>query len=905
MKHTNNLVLIIIGLILFCLFIYVIRLFYKKYRENSENTDVNQDEIVTFIKTNDTAIEQFVEAVVKASEYGISGWGAINHYNEQSKTLTEQSEEQYNTLTVANKTEEVEQAIGNIRQNSQLILMKFNTANSKVVSTEKYIGCYKRTENITTGNNQETDFSRNVEGKTPDYFEDLIVPNEGAFYTWEQCATIARNLNYPYFGMAQGYRTYDVNLGQCRLYVDDTKQPWQDGDDTNNPLGTKVDDYLCSPPNHIMSDSSEWNEYVTAYGEQDGYGSVNGSPGRYGINPYKSSESSDKIAVEVDGTVQSVAPRLGGRNGMIAIYQARTKLDNSVEPIVAQPDDPECEQFKAENFRVSVNNVYPIDEDGRDLPLPHPNYGPNNEGDCRDPDTKKWWYNPQYLDPNDHPEWDPWLLNNSQTGDFVKWPEVDYLLSNKNLWLIVTDDFKVRGLVDMKYAELIDRETGAILAENVRIDNINDDSVTYSTAKDESGNILGTALFNPYREFDKRADDRCGVPQVNCYWIDAIKQRNEGNSCDKFVHMSDNGLYYGYARKCNDSEGGHRNDINAKDAKARCAQSKATPYKNNQTNNNKFAGSRPTKDRREDSKGWFFKCPSFLDDELSANAQALLLNRTLEEDELGDFKVAPPIPGIQGPPGTPGRQGPRGREGPAGLNGINGEVGETGPQGPIGPRGPTGAPGPRGAPGASTVEAENAANSANQAAGSAQQSAGSAQTAAGSANDAAGAAQTAASEAQAAAGVAAGAGALISDVEDALKDAQDASAAALNIAGGLEETQSNIQNAVADAEADALEAARAAQEAGQTLTSAQQALLDAQNAAGDAEADALEAARAAEEAGQTLTIAQQALLDAQDAAAEAQNAAQDARDAANSGGGGGGGGAGGLSINSAGYLGSF
>ena len=103
--------------------------------------------------------------------------------------------------------------------------MKFNTANSKVVSTEKYIGCYKRTENITTGNNQETDFSRNVEGKTPDYFEDLIVPNEGAFYTWEQCATIARNLNYPYFGMAQGYRTYDVNLGQCRLYVDDTKQP--------------------------------------------------------------------------------------------------------------------------------------------------------------------------------------------------------------------------------------------------------------------------------------------------------------------------------------------------------------------------------------------------------------------------------------------------------------------------------------------------------------------------------------------------------------------------------------------------------------------------------------------------------------------------------------------------------
>ena len=81
-------------------------------------------------------------------------------------------------------------------------------------------------------------------------------------------------------------------------------------------------------------------------------------------------------------------------------------------------------------------------------------------------------------------------------------------------------------------------------------------------------------------------------------------------------------------------------------------------------------------------------------------------------------------------------------------------------------------------------------------------------------------------------------------MEDALKDAQDASAAALNIAGGLEETQSNIQNAVADAEADALEAARAAQEAGQTLTSAQQALLDAQNAAGDAEADALEAARA-------------------------------------------------------------
>ena len=48
----------------------------------------------------------------------------------------------------------------------------------------------------------------------------------------------------------------------------------------------------------------------------------------------------------------------------------------------------------------------------------------------------------------------------------------------------------------MKYAELIDRETGAIIAENVRIDNINDDSVTYSTAKDESGNILGLSLIH-------------------------------------------------------------------------------------------------------------------------------------------------------------------------------------------------------------------------------------------------------------------------------------------------------------------------------------------------------------------------------------------------------------------------
>ena len=886
MKHANNLVLIIIGLILFSLFIYVIRLFYKKYRENSENTDVNQDEIVTFIKTNDTEIQKFMDATLKASEYGISGWGAINHYNEQSKTLTEQSEEHYNALTVGNKTQEVETAISNIRQNSQTILTTFNTANSKVVSTEKYMGCYKRTENITTGGAaKETDISRSVEGKTPTYFEDLIVPNDGAFYTWDQCATIARNLNYPYFGMAQGYRTYDVNLGQCRLYIDDKRQPWQDGDDTNNPLGTKVVDDICSPPNHIMSDSVAWGQYVTTYGEQGGYGSVDGSPGRYGINPYKSSESSDKITVEVDGVVQSVAPRLGGRNGMIAIYQARTKLDNSNEPILPQPDDPECEQFKANNFRVNVNNVYPIDEDGRDLPLPHPNYGPNNEGDCRDPDTKKWWYNPQYLDPNDHPEWDPWLLNNSQTGDYVKWPEVDYLLSNKNLWLIVTDDFKVRGLVDMKYAELIDRETGAILAEKVQIENINDDSVTYSTAKDEYGNILGTALFNPYREFDKRADDRCGVPQVNCYWIDAIKQRNEGVGCDKFVHMSDNGLYYGYARKCSDSEGGHRNDINAKDAKARCAQSRATPYRNNQTNNNKFAGSRATKDRPEDSKGWFFKCPSFLDDELSANEQALILNRTLEEHELGDFKVAPQIPGVQGPPGTPGRRGIRGPQGPAGINGINGEIGETGPEGP---RGPRGAPGPPGAPGASTAEATAAANSANEAAGSA--------------NNAKSAAEKAADDAQKAAADAEGAGQLVSDVEDALKDAQEASTNALNIASGLEETQGNIQNAVADAEEDALAAARAAQEAGQKLTDAQQALLDAQNAAGVSAEGALAAARAAQDAGQKLTSIQQALLDAQNAAGDAQKSAEDAKAAANSGGGGGGGG---LGINSAGYLGSF
>jgi len=669
----KDLLAIVIGIIILLILIYALKLFFNKFRENS-------DAQVQFIIGTESSVKTGMENAEYAEKYGVTGWGAAKAFSDQAQALAAQSRSAYNNLEVDYKTNEVKLRVEETERYAQRALNAFNNLNRKIVPTERYIGCYKRTGDIMRGDGSSSGITRKVEGLTPFLEEDLVVPRDGSFLTVNQCATIARNLNYPYFGMTDSHRTYDVNLGQCRLYIDNKDQPWQEGDDTTNPLGIKMtDDDLCSPPGGITDDSNEWKKYVTDVPGGEGEGGYGGDgrgrPGRYSVNPYKSPENADKITIEVDGNIKTVAPWLGGRNGLIAIYQARTRLDNIDEPFIEQDDDPKCENFKADNLRVNVNVVYPTNDDGRELPLPFPNYGPTNNGVCKDGDVMK--YNPQYIDPNEFPEWDPWQLTSTKTGEPVKWPHINYLLSNRDLWVVANDE-TVLGLVDMRDRALIDRSTGEIRNTDVQIEYDND--TLKGIAKTSTGGTIGEIFFNPYRMYNRDADDRCGVPQVNCYWVDHVKQESEGNSCSDFIHMNDVGLYYGYARQCSQAT------YNAR----RCSHKEGTPFTKDMEPEPLYDGrKRPTANQAEESSK-FYRCPSFLEDELTANEQALLLQGTLDASELGDFSVKPQPPSPQGPPGTPGLKGDTGVRGPRGIEGVPGENGLRGLKGEKGERGEKG-----------------------------------------------------------------------------------------------------------------------------------------------------------------------------------------------------------------------
>jgi len=690
---------------------------------------------------------------------------------------------------------------------------------------------------------------------------------------------MARNLNYPYFGLAQSDMTYDVNLAQCRLYnFDKFEDP--------NAVGehyTIVDDNDCF-------ETPETNKYKI-------------SDGSISLNADNTSGYYEK-----DGSTIQLKPRMAGSQSKVAIYKARTKLDNVDEPFVEQPDDPLCSMFLNENdTRVNVYEVYPTflgaEYEGRELPLPHPNYGPKNKDWCGHHGEKA---NPQYRG-----NWDPWQLTNTKTGKPFEWADVDYLLSNKRLWLVV-DGAAVLGIVELdevtKKGSLYSRETGNIIAENVSVEEVNEELI--GTAK-SAGVVIGQALFNPYREYDATADSRCGVPQVNCFWIDAIRQRNEGRECDEFIHMNDQGKYYGYARRCGDGEpkGNKGWSINDTDTRARCAHKQATPLTNRNENNKDYNNSRISQARLDHAKqqpwwstanggekdraergytmrptaqnpevsDYFFRCPSFLKDELSRYEQALVLNKTVDIEDLADYNLKPQIPGPTGPPGTPGLKGDPGRRGPAGINGLPGEKGEPGEPGPPGAPGREGDPGPagpQGPPGPGAAESLAAQAAAEEAARQA-------------AADAA-AAERAASAAE-------GVGDIAEDARAAAAEAQRQALAAAQAMEGVGDVSADA--AAAEADAAAAEADAAAAEEAARLAAAEAAkaaeLLAAAQAAGYDTVEAYEAALAAEAA------AAASAASAMDAANKATAAADKAEKAAATKGGGGGG----LSINKEGFLG--
>jgi len=615
------------------------------------------------IETNEQEALTSRNGAETARNYGKNGWQAAQIYSNHTQSIADTARSTYMSIAQDERTTQITQMVENIDKYAREASEFFQELDVQIVKKEKYIGCFKTTEGAEI---------RSVQSLTPTDDESLVVPSFGKYLTWNQCSGIARNLNYPYFGLANQQETYDVNLGECRLYNYDRFEAG------STELHTQVTDNECKPDGH-----SPDNLPV-------GHGGW-GNDKRYSLNPYKRMENADDTTgyYDMDNKLE-YKPRLGGWN-VTAIYSARTKIDNVDEPFIEQSDDPDCSKFEDETKnRVTVQHVYPTqgvaDEEGRELPLPHPNIGPNNEG-CKDKMNPQWRYS-----------WDPWALTNLYDGKPVEWADVEYLLSNRELWVVVSGDGNVKGLIDTKDGLLIDRETGETVSSNVTVVDI--DTELIGTAM-SNGSSIGQAIFNPYREFNSEADNRCGVPQVNCFWIDAIKARNGGTQCDEFIHMNDVGKYYGYARKCGDTNNKDLS-VNASGPEARCSHQFGTPYKNNNLSNPAYidkGGVVPTRNNKESSE-YFFRCPSFLKDELSHYEQKLLLNKTIEMEDLADFNLKPQLPGPTGPPGTPGLKGDPGRKGVAGLNGLPGEAGKPGGPGPKGEDGATGPSGPQGEPGA-------------------------------------------------------------------------------------------------------------------------------------------------------------------------------------------------------------
>ena len=683
MKSIDPASIIIIAIIIIgicCL----IKFMWSNLRENSDRGDSSK---AKSIETNEEEALIRRNGAETAKNYGTNGWGAAQIYSSQAQSIAETARTTYMSITPGGRTNQIEQQVQRIEGYALEAAGFFSELDTKVVKKEKYIGCFAPKE--------EVDIKR-VQSLTPYEDEALVVPSIHTYLTWNQCSSLARNLNYPYFGLALGNKVYDVNLGECRLYnYDKFERPevelCTDPKRENcfdNDLYTKIDSGECSRDGD--------SQYDAGYP----FDETNKQAKRYALNPYKRMETADNTTGYYDenNTIE-YKPRLGGYES-IAIYSARTKIENVDEPFVEQLDDPQCSNFADENLgRVDVFKVYPTPGvaalDGRPgpgaLPLPHPNRGPNN-ANCH-----------EHLNPQWRGSWDPWTLTNLTDGAPVEWVDVEYLLKNKNLWVVVGTSGNVIGLLDTEDGVLIDRETGDIVSNNVTVENLDSDTLIGTAMS--LGNSLGSALFNPYREFDQTADHRCGIPQVNCFWIDAIKIRSEGSACDQLIHMNDEGGYYGYARRCGDTDPSHGNNPEVRGPLARCSHKQGTPFDNNNKDNPAYraaGGVVPTRNAPEESP-FFFRCPSFLKDELTHYEQTLLLNKTVEMEDLADFNLKPQLPGPTGPAGTPGQKGDPGRRGAAGINGLPGQPGEPGGRGEPGAPGAPGAPGrvgPQGAPGA-------------------------------------------------------------------------------------------------------------------------------------------------------------------------------------------------------------
>ena len=391
--------LFIIALVIFIV-IFVKRLMSK---EKLETTESEAEITAENIKTYMNGAKHAYDAAVVAMEWKSAGYLAVRAWQERAEHFADKADTELNDIHDLSPSKAAARADTDEarRHSNNTKALSLVDNGLEVITEEQYMGCYKTTKKIEP---EEDGYGVPVVG------EGMRSAN---YKTFQQCSTVALNLNYPYFGLQDQHDVFDVNLGVCVLY--------------GEPLTTeRFHDSDCTPDGHKVIPGGVGND------------------SRYSINPWKREENTEDLPRGLkipnstgnygDGEL-STKPKLGGRE-RIAVYRSRTKTSVIPEGFVDQPDDPQCDLYRNEDGSVkelSIDAVYNADypensfypnmthmNDPDHINCEFKNYGPRDnmtscyenepcdnpnsrntadgenaakgfDGDCGDPQIYCWW----------------------------------------------------------------------------------------------------------------------------------------------------------------------------------------------------------------------------------------------------------------------------------------------------------------------------------------------------------------------------------------------------------------------------------------------------------------------------------------------------------------------------------
>ena len=318
-----------LNIIILSVFIALVACCFIKYMFETfkEKLEVDPEQLARDIEKHKDDTKAAYDSAVLAIEWGAgTGFLALQSWKERARVLSENAETAFNKIPT---TASVKTSAGvNMRAAQQYSTQTqdLEIADSDLVTKEVFEGCYAMTSQIATeaqsgGLSEGAIDAANeliIEGYVPIVGEAAQVPRKNTYLTWNQCATYARNLNYPYFGLYDQHGTFNINLSKCIMLGEINEGVPQE------KLKVKVDDEKCSP---VGSDLGPIGTNADR---------------REHLNPYKSRDTADNIVID-DGTgnIITTKPRLGGRH-MIAIYKSRSRIAISDEPVVELPDEEGC-----------------------------------------------------------------------------------------------------------------------------------------------------------------------------------------------------------------------------------------------------------------------------------------------------------------------------------------------------------------------------------------------------------------------------------------------------------------------------------------------------------------------------------------------------------------------------------